>query len=56
LEKVFDSVAKSVELLFLTAITWCFAFTSSAGLSEHEVSKAILEAATAATMNFAGMV
>ncbi len=30
LEKVFDSVAKSVELLFLTAITWCFAFTSLA--------------------------
>lgn len=30
LEKVFDSVAKSVELLFLTAITWCFAFTSFA--------------------------
>lgn len=30
LEKVFDSVARSVELLFLTAITWCFAFTSLA--------------------------
>lgn len=30
LEKIFDSVAKSVELLFLTAITWCFAFTSLA--------------------------
>lgn len=30
LERVFDSVAKSVELLFLTAITWCFAFTSLA--------------------------
>lgn len=30
LEKVFDNVAKSVELLFLTAITWCFAFTSLA--------------------------
>lgn len=30
LEKVFDSVAKSVELLFLTAITWCFVFTSVA--------------------------
>ena len=30
LEKIFDSVARSVELLFLTAITWCFAFTSLA--------------------------
>ena len=30
LERVFDNVAKSVELLFLTAITWCFAFTSLA--------------------------
>lgn len=30
LERVFDRVAKSVELLFLTAITWCFAFTSLA--------------------------
>jgi len=30
LEKVFDNVARSVELLFLTAITWCFAFTSLA--------------------------
>lgn len=28
LEKVFDSVAKNSELLFLTAITWCFVFTS----------------------------
>lgn len=27
LEKVFDAVAKSVELLFFTAITWCFVFT-----------------------------
>ena len=32
LERIFDSVAKSVELLFLTAITWCFAFTSLAVL------------------------
>jgi Kef-type K+ transport system membrane component KefB len=32
LEKIFDNVAKSVELLFLTAITWCFAFTSLAVL------------------------
>lgn len=30
LEKIFDNVANSVELLFLTAITWCFAFTSLA--------------------------
>lgn len=37
LEKVFDSVAKSVELLFLTAITWCFVFTSLAVLSGFSV-------------------
>lgn len=30
LEKIFDAVAKSVELLFFTAITWCFVFTSLA--------------------------
>ncbi|MBI2021609.1 cation:proton antiporter [Candidatus Daviesbacteria bacterium] len=30
LERIFDSVAKNVELLFLTAITWCFIFTSLA--------------------------
>lgn len=30
IEKIFDSVAKSVELLFFTAITWCFVFTSLA--------------------------
>lgn len=30
LEKVFDAVAKSVELLFLTALTWCFIFTALA--------------------------
>lgn len=30
LEKIFDGVAKSVELLFLTALTWCFVFTSLA--------------------------
>ncbi|MBI2011144.1 cation:proton antiporter [Candidatus Daviesbacteria bacterium] len=30
LEKIFDRVARSVELLFLTAITWCFIFTSLA--------------------------
>ena len=37
LEKVFDMVAKSVELLFLTAITWCFAFTSLAILGGFSV-------------------
>lgn len=30
LERIFDAVAKSVELLFLTAITWCFLFTTLA--------------------------
>lgn len=33
LEKVFDAVAKSTELLFFTAITWCFLFTSIAVFS-----------------------
>lgn len=28
LNKVFEYTAKSVELLFITSITWCFAFTS----------------------------
>lgn len=37
LEKVFDSVAKSVELLFFTAITWCFVFTSLAIISGFSV-------------------
>lgn len=37
LEKVFDAVAKSVELLFLTAVTWCFIFTSLAVLSGFSV-------------------
>ncbi len=37
LEKVFDSVAKSVELLFFTAITWCFVFTSLAVVSGFSV-------------------
>jgi len=32
LERIFKAVAKSVELLFLTAITWCFVFTSIAVL------------------------
>ena len=30
LQTVFDKVAKSVELLFLTSMTWCFAFTTLA--------------------------
>ncbi|MFZ3301888.1 MAG: cation:proton antiporter [Microgenomates group bacterium] len=30
LEKLFDAVAKSTELLFFTTIAWCFAFTSLA--------------------------
>ncbi len=37
LEKIFDSIAKSVELLFLTAITWCFVFTSLAVLAGFSV-------------------
>lgn len=37
LERIFDSVAKSVELLFLTAITWCFVFTSLAVVSGFSV-------------------
>lgn len=37
LEKVFDAVAKSVELLFLTAITWCFVFTTVAVVSGFSV-------------------
>ncbi len=37
LEKLFDSVAKSTELLFLTAITWCFLFTALAALSSFSV-------------------
>lgn len=37
LEKIFSAVAKSVELLFLTAITWCFVFTSIAILSGFSV-------------------
>lgn len=37
LERIFDSVAKSVELLFLTAITWCFVFTSVAVLAGFSV-------------------
>jgi Kef-type K+ transport system membrane component KefB len=37
LEKVFDQVARSVELLFLTAVTWCFLFTSLAVISGFSV-------------------
>lgn len=37
LERIFDAVAKSVELLFLTAITWCFVFTSIAVISGFSV-------------------
>lgn len=37
LQKIFNAVAKSVELLFLTAITWCFVFTSIAVLSGFSV-------------------
>lgn len=37
LQKIFDAVAKSVELLFLTAITWCFVFTSLAILAGFSV-------------------
>ena len=37
LEKIFDAVAKSVELLFFTAITWCFLFTSLAVLAGFSV-------------------
>lgn len=37
LGKIFKAVAKSVELLFLTAITWCFIFTSVAELAGFSV-------------------
>lgn len=37
LERLFDAVAKSVELLFLSAITWCFVFTSIAVASGFSV-------------------
>ncbi len=37
LEKIFDAVARSIELLFLTAVTWCFVFTSLAVLSGFSV-------------------
>ncbi len=37
LEKVFDAVAKNIELLFLTALTWCFLFTTLAIVSGFSV-------------------
>ena len=37
LERIFDAVAKSVELLFFTAITWCFLFTSLAVMAGFSV-------------------
>lgn len=37
LEKIFDAVAKSTELLFFTAVSWCFVFTSLAVLSGFSV-------------------
>ena len=37
LERIFAAVAKNVELLFLTAITWCFVFTSLAVFSGFSV-------------------
>jgi Kef-type K+ transport system membrane component KefB len=37
LEKLFDLVAKSTELLFFTTIAWCFAFTALAVLSGFSV-------------------
>lgn len=37
LEKVFDAVARSTELLFFTAVSWCFVFTSLAVVSGFSV-------------------
>jgi len=37
LNKVFEYTAKSVELLFITSITWCFAFTSLSVLAGFSV-------------------
>lgn len=37
LKRLFDAVATSVELLFLTAVTWCFVFTSIAVLAGFSV-------------------
>lgn len=38
LVKIFGAVAKSAELLFLTAITWCFLFTALAQFSGFSVT------------------
>lgn len=37
LAKLFETVAKSVELLFLTALTWCFIFTTLATIAGFSV-------------------
>lgn len=37
LAKLFQTVAKSVELLFLTALTWCFVFTTLATMAGFSV-------------------
>lgn len=37
LQTVFDKVARSVELLFFTSITWCFAFTTLALLAGFSI-------------------
>ncbi len=37
LEKIFDAASRNIELLFLTAITWCFVFTSLAVFSGFSV-------------------
>lgn len=37
LERLFDAVAKSTELLFFTAVTWCFAFTALAVVSGFSI-------------------
>ena len=37
LNKIFEYTAKSVELLFVTSITWCFAFTSLSVLAGFSV-------------------
>lgn len=37
LQKLFDAVARSTELLFLTSITWCFVFTSLSVLSGFSI-------------------
>ena len=37
LQKIFDTVAKSTELLFFTSITWCFVFITIADLAGFSV-------------------